>query len=150
MSTYGYSQHDVEKYREQKLNKKLVEWIGWEYMAKESCDVEAWGKLLWNVDKWAAHPLADGSWVGEGYWLSPNGEHHYTYPENLTQSLDACFKWFKHKFISMACGSLYEEGWKGAWAKVITHSRETSDVREEGIEPALALCLAMEKLIDER
>ena len=68
---------------------------------------------------------------------------------DFPESLDACFKWLRLKFISMACGSLNEEGWKGAWAKVIAHDRKTSDIREEGIEPALALCLAIEKLIDE-
>lgn len=84
-------------------------------------------------------------------WLTPTGELLWdaSLLPNFPESLDACFKHFKSKFISMACGSLYEDNWKGAWAKVITHSRETSSVSEPNIEPALALCLAIEKLLKE-
>ena len=62
--------------------------------------------------------------------------------------LNNLFKYAERPFVSMACGSLNEEGWKGAWAKVITHDRlKIGELREEGLTPALALFWAIWEVI---
>ena len=81
-----------------------------------------------------------------GIWTYPDGVDVDNGVPFFPGSLDECFKWFKGKFISIACGSLCEDNWKGAWAKVITHERKTAHVMKEGIEPALAFCLAVREL----
>ena len=72
------------------------------------------------------------------------------YNEDMAIDLNNLFKWAKHPFVSMACGSINEEDWKGAWAKVITRDRQKiGEIREEGLTPALALFWAIYKVIKE-
>ena len=65
----------------------------------------------------------------------------------LDLDLNNLFMWAEHLFVSMACGSLNEENWKGAWAKVITQDRQgIGEIREEGLTPVLALFWAIDKV----
>lgn len=115
--------------KEQKLNEKLAKWVG-----------------LKDVQTFLDHTGK----VNKIQFENPEHKQLYIVVNPFTQSLDVCFKWFKPKFLSIACGSLNEDNEKDAWAKVITHKRETAWVRELNMEPSLALCLAIEKLIDKR
>jgi len=102
----------------QKLNKKLAEWAGW-------------------------IPYASGMNYGE-CWLDGNGYYH-EHP-NFTNSLDVCFKWLWDKTVQeladIDLSSIEEAVHKlfQLWA--------TEWVTDLHNEPALALCLAIEKLID--
>ena len=109
---------------EQELNKKLAEWAGF-----KSTDV----------------PDVLNYQQGHKEWCYPNLRCKLDLP-TFTQSLDACFKWLVPKLKH------YElSNW--AWKK---HTGWAGIEKIERIEyrfaiadtPALALCLAIEKLID--
>ncbi len=105
------------------LNKKLAEWAGW--------------TTAFNLD------TRQG--VNEGvtnYYVNPDGRARDI--PNFTQSLDACFKWLVSKGISklMTCG------FSSMTAYTILFDRMRDLIIWEGNPPALALCLAIEKLID--
>lgn len=81
-------------------------------------------------------------------WLEPNTTYHIKLPR-FTQSLDACFKWLVPKLNKMGIRihmitqprgrNDYFCSMGGKWFPYQTVYAET---------PALALCLAIEKLID--
>jgi hypothetical protein len=110
---------------EQELNKKLAEWAGFK-------EIKCYEK---GNERYA-------------YWIEPVSEENYgLLPPNFTQSFDACFKWLVPKLYgfwlhrSINCRDFYFEGSYGD-ADGATH------YNAEANTPALALCLAIEKLID--
>ena len=108
--------------REQELDKKLAEWAGFEFKEVK------FGTEI--IPQWCGINFAD--------WEPPK----------FTQSLDACFKWLVLK--------LKKEGYTvsvyfGLETNYATAGYADSEVNEAvyNSNPALALCLAIEKLIDE-
>lgn len=102
------------------LNKKLAEWAGFTYSPET------------NI------------------WVYPSGIECLELP-NFPQSLDACFKWLMPKYIKtimeqkgLTYGYAYWLMWEKWWQELVNN-----DYSRKDIEPALALCLAIERLIDE-
>lgn len=124
---------------EQELNKKLAEWAGFKRLLRAG-----------SKDRY--------------YWEIPDGRQRVEedFLPDFTQSLDACFKWLVPRLKELcSCNNghsdndLYMDlrlcdgqGWtKSGWMCVVRCYRSIASV--DGIEsPALALCLAIEKLID--
>jgi len=107
---------------EQELNNKLAEWAGF--------------KLRW---------FNDYSWI----WTDPSGndlEPRELLP-NFLQSLDACFKWLVPKVRQDAedARGLPVDGEQTIRDLLYNWSL---DVAIRKVTPALALCLAIEKLVD--
>jgi len=113
---------------EQELNKKLGEWAGWVF------DVHA------EYDYDYKH--------GYGLWFAPNGEScdfvGHIKPPDFTQSLDNCFKWLVSKLRSFSISVIKANDRE--WIFIVSSNGKI----EQGCSdnPALALCLAIEKLID--
>lgn len=95
-------------------------------------------------------------WVGLQWKLATNGEKHWFDGENIcsptidgqipfTSSLNACFKWLVPKLLG---GVMIEFGrWGEGWSVEI--NTETDDrYTAYGETPALALCKAIEQLIE--
>ena len=103
---------------EEELNKKLAEWAGFQ---------EKWGEII-----------------------APNGAIWWENElPNFTQSLDACFKWLVPRL--WICNITLEEGifWDVHVSIPDYHGRNKHGSGQALSEnPALALCLAIEKLID--
>ena len=117
----------------EELNKKLAEWAGFKVKAK--------------VIKGSLRQFP--STVFELY--DPNNKECRFFPD-FTQSLDACFKWLVPEAIKRfgtipvyyaACEAMYA----AIEAKEFRKKCSTLEALYDG-KPALALCLAIEKLID--
>ena len=113
------------------LNKKLAEWAGIRYEPDQ--DVF---KVI----------FPDGSWYNIGHnWVLDEVE------PNFTESLDACFKWLVPELYER---EYYYEllQWNSRQHKAIINKRtvEWAVTASDAVAktPALALCLAIEKLID--
>ena len=106
---------------EQYLNKKLAEWAGF------------------HLD------TSMGYWYHElPYWYEDAN------PPNFTQSLDACFKWLVPKLqLDGWLVSLRGHEFKGYDVLLEFVPRDLDLIRIDNNNPALTLCLAVEKLIDE-
>jgi len=114
---------------EEKLNRKLAEWAGFQQI-----------------------PAFGGTDMSTTLWQFPDGSvpcmPHYNYPcpIEFTQSLDACFKWLVPKL------GAYQISYKYYFDNYYHLARVANKVgiwREASNEnnPALAFCLAIEKLI---
>ena len=118
---------------DQALNRRLAEWVGF------------WQKITGSSDYWH-------------YPSKPNGKVcGWSYP-SFTTSLDACFRWLVpkvelyltnkgHRYEEISFGKENNEGfcfivW---WQNGDDYGCQVTDGRGE---PALALCRAIEKLID--
>ena len=114
---------------EQELNKKLAEWAGFEKREGVKTFRKEGGTLYTEVNVWWLTPKI-GRYRGEWECLP-----------DFTQSLDACFRWLVPKLENYTL-QLADNGHL-AYAFAKTH-------RQFGIGkiPALALCLAIEELID--
>jgi len=93
----------------------------------------------------------DGSFIKEekqiGYWVK-DGMAYRELPD-FTESLDACFEWLVPKLSIEGYGveiKNYSDGKFGARVTLTKSVWESEDAEAE--TPALALCLAIEKLID--
>ncbi len=107
------------------LNKKLLEFAGF-----EEADIKK--HYYWQTsDEKVALRIEPYEGRDAGYHVKP---------PNFTESLDACFKWLVPKVSRLY---IYRPA-KGAPITV----RVNGKYREEAETPALALCLAIEKLID--
>jgi len=117
----------------EELNKKLAEWAGfW-------CDKG--GNSL------------SGIYIRPRWYMSDPYYKDLDLPD-FTESLDACFKWLVPKLVRMgawvSCGIDENE----AFALVDAENDDFYDLFDgkhfegEAITPALALCLAIEKLIE--
>lgn len=117
---------------EQELNRKLAEWAGFEFVNKDRYMVGVPGAML------------------HGYWMYPKPkEQMWGYCPNFTQSLDACFKWLVPKLDGIVIRAT-------RYPTIPQHIPDGFHVvasigaLEYGVEnkdPALTLCLAIEKLI---
>ena len=132
---------------EQELNKKLVEWAGFRY-----------GKF-----DFVSGLSSELNWVGTG-WLSPlatsepySSDNFLAEAPSFTQSLDACFKWLVPKLrpevikIVPVTGVEKYGDYGCKWSCLITPAvwgNDISIIADKNSNPALALCLAIEKLID--
>ncbi len=110
-----------------KLNKKLAEWAGFRRIPYQDCeDGKAWG-----------------------YPDSSEWDYEWDLP-NFTDSLDACFEWLVPK--------LEQKGYKYELCATTSPTQHRVAIRDRGFslvgrlqwndDPALAFCLAIEKLID--
>ena len=118
---------------EQTLNKKLAEWVGFIYRVDAPLEVI----------------------IGGNVWRYPEGKCHKHLP-NFTESLDACFKWLVPKLYKMDGFRLLSYQYIGfardvrlyrhSWGIHYESNSKTNYSADD--EPALALCLAIEKLID--
>ena len=107
---------------EQELNQRLAIWAGIKYEPDQ--DVF---KVI----------FPDGSWYNIGHdWKLDEIE------PDFTQSLDACFKWLvpKLKFVAI-------DGEAGHFNAGLFQTENFDYYNGEAETPALALCLAIEKLI---
>jgi len=110
------------------LNKKLAEWAG--FIFDEGAE-------------YGIPPIL-------GLWYAPDN-NQIGYPElpQFTQSLDACFKWLVPKVVG---GDSYTVDIRTekyqTWVHLIAHYYMDKSYDTQDKEPALALCLAIEKLID--
>jgi len=102
----------------EELDKRLAEWVGFVYC---------------------------GCPGGGYFWMRPDGGHSPEYPI-FTNSLDACFKWLVPKYIAEVC--VLPMGLTSIMSIYAFLFAEWLKVMQEKVEPALALCLAIEKLID--
>jgi len=85
-------------------------------------------------------------WKGSLYWY-PNDTGAKRLP-NFTESPDACFKWLVKKIEDPSI-SIYKSVLGGNyWVCVLGEKGCMDNVNAMGETPALALCLAIEKLID--
>ncbi len=120
---------------EQELNKKLAECAGFRVNHPTAVEMDRESSIL----------LAGKMCLEERY-LFPNNSVGYM--PNFPQSLDACFKWL----APIALGTLAKEGYSPPIMKLfqlwydelVTLSGDSSNVNQA----ALALCLAIEKLVD--
>lgn len=110
------------------VNKKLAEWAG--FTQKD-----------YNVPS----PLGGIALMFQG-WLSPKGEKlHGRFPI-FTESLDACERWLMPKLHQV---TIIWEFNNQCYAEVVIQPEyEYIHYKEWAETPALALCLAIEKLID--
>ena len=120
---------------EQELNKKLAEWAGFEKGEGRKIFRKEGGWVYTETNIWWLTPMV-GKYRGE--W------EHLPY---FTQSLDACFKWLVKDNWSVSFNA------KRVCLLTIPKAKGIygSDVivgKAEQPSPALALCLAIEKLID--
>ncbi len=108
---------------EQALNKKLAEWIGFRLLYRDIEDKRSW------------------------YWVQPDGQTQ-SIQETLPAfpySLDACFKWLVPKLDNVVIAMNVAPSEDVFWNAHIEAEYKTANTSET---PALALCLAIEKLID--
>ena len=115
---------------EQALNKKLAAWVGFKWRKSQSSGVSG--------DVWC--------WLHPG-WKYGNGKWSFDVP-NFTQSLDACFKWLVPKL--WICEMEMLEGIFFVWEVAHPKMNGGNWVKGRAEESAaLALCSAIEKLIDQ-
>ena len=115
----------MEQIDRQALNKKLAEWAGFK-----------------------PHYIYPGSisWTFPPDENFPDGDTHNWSP-TFTESLDACFKWLVPKAQMMGHRVVLEASPDGGFVAHIIR-KESVDTVGVHFAPALALCLAIEKLID--
>ncbi|KKK64628.1 hypothetical protein LCGC14_2982290 [marine sediment metagenome] len=103
------------------LNKKLAEWAEIRYVKHT---VQVCGQMIERYE-----------------WHYPDGSFHHCAPD-FPLSLDACFKWLVPKYIR----ALEDSGLHtaAAWSRMFSNWLNNM-VAITGENPALALCLAIEK-----
>ena len=93
--------------------------------------------------------------IGEEHWIGLDNENKVIHLEPFTTSLDACFKWLVpklfalHKTISLGYTTFIGEELNHWYVHIL--ACDFTGAYLEGIDkksPALALCKAIEKLID--
>ena len=113
---------------EQKLKEKLAEFAGF---------VEKTGKY---------YPEEHTSSYGK-YWAFPDESHQYgSEPPDFIHSLDLCFKWLP--VPSMSVGKDIDARGKVYFIGVASLDGLNNSYGEDKTSTSLALCLAIEKLID--
>ena len=114
----------MEQVDREALNKKLAEWAGFRF----------------------------GHIKGEGnYYSYPNSDEKYYGYIDFIDSLDACFKWLVPKLQDKGIVVdliAYEHKGYGCVISSVVDDKNIAIIRNDN--PALALCLAIEKLIDEK
>lgn len=108
---------------EQALNKKVAEWAGFRQELAPDSFRHIYGDIWRFPNSWWAHE-----------------------PPNFTQSLDACFKWLVPNLQRV---EITQELKQQSYARIVVQPNlKYEDYQEWDDTPALALCLAIEKLID--
>ncbi len=136
----------------EELNKKLAEWAGFR-QEKISVNYEV-GRRVSYMSKPIYKTKEKKIWVEPGTPMPLPDEVLLSHelrlnPYNFTQSLDACFKWLVPKAILTMCNKTLTPF--QAYQKLFDYWRKEPEFIISGYsieEPALALCLAIEKLID--
>lgn len=118
----------------QELNKKLAEWVGFKFSHKNRAKnffTGALGKMV-------------------KFWIYPNGDVNEL--PNFTQFLDACFKWLVPERIAeitfMYASNCVSCDIEDLDSNFYEGHFNTVSIEEAWTKSALALCLAIEKLID--
>ncbi len=111
----------------EELNKKLAEWCGFEYVTTEK---------VWKPD-------IDCDYGSKQHWVYLDGEESFFLPD-FTTSLDDCFEYIVPKLDSYM---LKENIWGVEHHCHVIMKGKSATASEE--TPAVALCRAVEKLIDE-
>ena len=111
------------------LNEKLAKWAGFKPLTHK----EFWPNISTNMPDIIVA------------WEYPDGDRAYQLPE-LLESLDACFKWLVPKLEHFDLyGNVYgSHGWQASVD--LPNSGMVKSLWQQS--PTLALCLAIEKLID--
>ena len=111
-----------------------------------------WAGFRWHVRREYVHGylMHGGSWV-EGHWdykgeCSVEGTVFEGLPD-FPQSLDACFKWLVPKAIDII---MAEQGCSSDLAYAILFKKWLQELELDMPNAALALCLAIKKLIKEK
>jgi len=117
---------------EKELNEKLAKWAGWRQLPLGKRGFHYEGTV--RLPNWIAP-----EYTNEQYYMSRS------YPPNFTNSLDACFKWLVPK-LDYYCLTP-EDNSKGYYAEVLIGEDYAEYFQAK--TQALALCRAIEKLIDE-
>lgn len=129
---------------EQELSKKLAEWAG--FTESHHISDDGYPRFRWQR--------------GDAFWRRPDRKTTQVHCPNFTQSLDACFKWLVPKLNGMGWYvNLMQVSLNAYWKCQLwspfdgtapTITLETLQARPvvQDNDPALALCLAIEKLID--
>ena len=107
----------------EELNKKLAEWAGLIVILPDEGATDGWD-------------MREDTHLG----------YHSIGWIDFTQSLDACFKWLVPKYLAEV--SQLPMGFSSIMAIHAHLFAEWLKIMNEKIEPALALCLAIEKLVD--
>ena len=93
-------------------------------------------KLNRKLAEWAGFYTTE--LFGDGYWWRPDGYAHGSYLPDFTESLDACFKWLAPELTKRI-----------GWSRTKSLLQKWIGYAEFDYEKdVLALCLAIEKLID--
>ena len=105
------------------LDEKLARWAGFEYI-----------------------PNAESQQLD--FWICPTGGRGLaSYPPPFTVSLDACFRWLIPLIDAWEMAPIFSEDeievWVEKWTRQTVHHGKATDK-----EAALALCKAIEQLID--
>jgi len=126
---------------EQELNKKLAEWAGWTH-------------IPYRIHPAEQYKINDDCWLEPGYDTFTL-EHWCFNPPEFSRSLDACFKWLVPKLNKLCDIMLSWSKGNKQRAFHVSKNKYTATVwlvdktvEGSGEHPALALCLAIEKLID--
>ena len=92
-------------------------------------------------------PRFGGTDMSETVWRYPDGSCYEALP-NFTKSLDACFKWLVPKILRLEYSVIITQdlGRAIGYIRPLQVGRQFDAVDNKN--PALALCLAIEKLID--
>lgn len=106
-----------------KLNEKLLKFAGFEY---RECNPN--------------HPQLKDSPYGMG-WFHPSSTTSFHTAPNFPESLDLCFKWLVPKLAKWEIGMLPN-------GKIYATVLANTMFEGYNDKPALALCLAIEKVID--
>ena len=125
----------------QKLNEKLARWAGFTFVKRGS------GKVIIKLYGWDV--------VDEQTFIHypDGGSGLYEDMTPFTDSLDACFKWLVPKVISKGhwlgmITTQMSSGTQYIFAIYVEKYKDKAEHEASNKDPALALCLASEKLID--
>ena len=135
-----YETWSARIHMERDLNEKLATWAGF----KKSSN---FGRPFWLLpsDDDTQWPWED--FDGEQMQRMPFSFHDRPLPD-FTNSLDACFKWLVPKCGHVGISTQGEYFDASVWAKDADSEYDGVMMRES--TPALALCKAIEKLIESR
>lgn len=110
---------------EQELNEKLAKWAGFNFFEVQRCECHPDLKIR--------------------YWHTPNGD--YLDKPDFTQSLDYCFKWLVPKVQGKGY-YIQLKDYHGWYFQLFNSELTPPRIDQWANTPALALCRAIEQLID--
>jgi hypothetical protein len=105
-----------------------------------------------KIAKWCGFTTLEGVQSPFRMWLSPEGKHELL--PDFTTSLDALFKWAVPRLLEghyevILSGELWHVGKYHYNCELVSKYRGDPDILTEYFEtPALALCKAIEKVVD--